>query len=64
MFNINLKRRTNGKKSKLKRNEGKIPLKSKKVDQQYHQLGVRRVSCGLLQYDGVYTSYKIPKKRN
>ena len=64
MFNINLKRKTNGKKTKSNRNGTNLHLKSKKVDQQYHQLGVRRVSCGLLQYDGVYSSYNLPRKRN
>ena len=28
------------------------------------QLGVRRIACGLLQYDGMYTLSNIPRKRN
>ena len=64
MFKINIKRKTNGNGIKSKRSKERKSPKSEKVTQRFRHLGVRRISCGLLQYDGVYTSNKIPRKRN
>ena len=62
MFDI--KKEKNGKKRQGVKIKNKIASRPVIITQKSAQMGVRRISSGLFQYDGVYTLSRIPRRRN
>ena len=61
---FNIKKEKNGKTSQKTKIKGKLVSIPAIIPQKSAKTGVRRISSGLFQYDGIYTLYRIPKRRN
>ena len=60
---FNIKTEKNGKTRQKANIKNRLALASIKISPKNTQIGVRRISSGLFQYDGVYTLSRIPRRR-
>jgi hypothetical protein len=60
---FSIRKEKNGKINQNGKTKREFKTKSEKSFRNSTQLGIRKISCGLIQYDGIYTLSRIPKRK-